>query len=87
MWSVKELLEYSFRLVNLNWKDYVEIDPKYYRPAEVGLLLGEASKAKEKLGWEAKTSFHKLIRIMLEHDLRTYGLALPHEEHLLNCTS
>ncbi len=48
-WSVKELLEYSFNLVNLNWRDFVVIDPKYYRPAEVDLLLGEPKKPKRSL--------------------------------------
>ncbi|AML49011.1 GDP-mannose 4,6 dehydratase [Coxiella burnetii] len=76
-WSVKELLEYSFNLVNLNWRDFVVIDPKYYRPAEVDLLLGEPKKAKEKLGWQPNTSFHKLIKIMLEHDFKSYGVMLP----------
>ncbi|PHQ78296.1 MAG: GDP-mannose 4,6-dehydratase [Coxiella sp. (in: Bacteria)] len=76
-WSVLQFLEYSFNLVNLNWKDYVEIDPEYFRPTEVDLLLGSSEKAREKLGWQPRTSFHKLVKIMLEHDLTSYGVELP----------
>ncbi len=73
-WSVRQFLEHAFGLVGLNWEDYVEIDPSYYRPAEVNLLLGDAQKAQDKLGWQARTSFADLVRIMLEHDLRCYGV-------------
>ena len=50
-------------------KHHVEIDPRYFRPAEVDLLLGDASKAKEKLGWQAKTDLESLAQILTEHDL------------------
>lgn len=87
MWSVEQFLECSFSLVGLNWRDYIEIDPQYFRPAEVELLLGESSKAKERLGWQSKTSFRKLIKIMLEHDLKSYGIILPLNENLLDYAS
>jgi len=54
-----------------DWKEVIGIDPRYYRPAEVELLLGDPSKAKEKLGWEAKTKFTDLVKIMMNHELNT----------------
>lgn len=74
--SVREFLDEAFGLVGLDWKKYVEIDPRYYRPAEVDLLLGDPTKAKEKLGWQPKTTFKELVRIMLEYDLNNVGLSL-----------
>lgn len=74
--SVKEFLDEAFGLVGLDWKKYVEIDPRYYRPAEVDLLLGDPTKAKEKLGWKPKTTFKELVKIMLEYDLNSVGLSL-----------
>lgn len=74
--SVKEFLDEAFGLVGLDWKKYVEIDPRYYRPAEVDLLLGNPAKAKEKLGWKPKTTFKELVKIMLEYDLNNCGLSL-----------
>ena len=74
--SVREFLDEAFGLVGLDWKKYVEIDPRYYRPAEVDLLLGDPTKAKEKLGWTPKTTFKELVRIMLEYDLNSVGLSL-----------
>ncbi len=73
-WSVKQFLEMSFEMVGRNWQDFVEIDPRYFRPAEVDLLIGDASKAREKLGWKPRTSFKELVRIMVESDLREYGV-------------
>ena len=67
--TVREFLELVFGQLDLNWQDYVEIDPRYFRPAEVELLLGDPSKAKEKLGWQAKTDLKELARIMVEHDV------------------
>jgi GDPmannose 4,6-dehydratase len=69
--SVLELLEEAFSYVGLDWNKYVEIDPRYYRPAEVDLLIGDPSKAKRKLGWEAKTKFKDLVRIMVDADMET----------------
>ena len=74
--SVKDFLTEAFKLVNLDWEKYVEIDPRYFRPAEVDLLIGDPSKAKQKLGWTAKTSFNELVKIMLEADLKTEGISL-----------
>ena len=74
--SVREFLDEAFGLVGLDWKKYVEIDPRYYRPAEVDLLLGDPAKAKEKLGWKPKTTFKELVKIMLEYDLKSVGLSL-----------
>ncbi|WP_288521828.1 GDP-mannose 4,6-dehydratase [uncultured Brachyspira sp.] len=76
MHSVREFLDEAFGLVGLDWKKYVEIDPRYYRPAEVDLLLGNPAKAKEKLGWKPKTTFKELVKIMLEYDLNNCGLSL-----------
>lgn len=74
--SVREFLDEAFGLVGLDWKKYVEIDATYYRPAEVDLLLGDSTKAREKLGWKPKTTFKELVKIMLEYDLNNLGLSL-----------
>jgi GDPmannose 4,6-dehydratase len=74
MHTVREFVELAFGLVGLDWKEYVVIDPRYFRPTEVDELCGDASKAREALGWEPKTSFPELVRIMLESDLREAGL-------------
>ncbi len=68
--TVEEFLEAAFKTQGLNWQDYVEQDPRYFRPAEVDLLLGDASKAKEKLGWEPKVKFQGLVEMMVESDLK-----------------
>jgi GDPmannose 4,6-dehydratase len=59
----------AFGAVGLDWKEYVEIDPKLMRPAEVEYLRGDASKAREKLGWEPTVGFEELIKMMVEADL------------------
>jgi GDPmannose 4,6-dehydratase len=69
--SVREFLDRAFGLLDLDWKSYVEIDPHYYRPAEVDFLLGDASKARTKLDWRPETGFDELVRIMVEADLDT----------------
>ena len=66
--SVREFLDEAFGLLDLDWKEYVEKDPRYYRPAEVDLLLGDAGKARRVLGWEPKVNFKELVRLMVEHD-------------------
>lgn len=71
--SVREFLEEAFSYAGMDWKDYVEIDPKYCRPAEVNLLVGDASKAKQKLGWEPKIKFKDLVRLMVDADTLTFG--------------
>ena len=67
-WSVKDFLDKAFSVVNMDWKDYVEFDERYLRPTEVDLLIGDTTKAKEKLGWVAKTSFDDLVKIMVEYN-------------------
>ncbi len=69
-YSIKQFLEIAFDYVGLNWKDYVVQDEQLYRPAEVNLLLGDYSKAKESFGWEPKVHFEELVRIMVEEDLK-----------------
>lgn len=68
-YSVKEFVELAFGCVGLNWQDYVRIDEKFYRPAEVHLLKGDYSKAKEGLGWKPKVKFEDLVKMMVETDL------------------
>lgn len=67
--SVREFLEVAFAHAGLDWRQHVEIDPRYYRPAEVDLLIGDASKAKQKLGWQPKTRFEDLARLMVAADI------------------
>ena len=67
--SVRELCELAFSHVGLDYREYVEIDPRYYRPTEVDFLLADASKAEKKLGWKPGTSFKELIRLMMESDV------------------
>lgn len=69
--SVKEFCEEAFAYVGLDWSRYVEIDKRYYRPAEVDLLIGDASKAKRVLGWEPKTRFKDLVKLMVDADLKS----------------
>ncbi len=66
--SVREFLEEAFGCLDLDWKEFVKIDPRYFRPAEVDLLIGDAAKAKRILGWQPKTSFKDLVRIMVAAD-------------------
>ncbi|MBC8032310.1 MAG: GDP-mannose 4,6-dehydratase [Pyrinomonadaceae bacterium] len=66
--SVEDFLGEAFSHVELDWHDYVELDPKYLRPSEVDLLVGDASKAKRELGWEPKVAFKELVRIMVDAD-------------------
>ena len=68
--SVKEFLEEAFAYANLDWREYVEIDPRYFRPTEVEFLQGDARKARQKLGWEPKVTFKELVRIMVDADMR-----------------
>jgi GDPmannose 4,6-dehydratase len=68
--SVREFAQEVFKLLDLEWEKYVEVDRRYFRPTEVDALLGDASKAREKLGWRPKIAFKELARLMTEHDLR-----------------
>ena len=67
--SVREFLEETFNLLDLDWREYVEEDARYHRPAEVDLLLGDASKARRLLGWEPEVDFKELVKIMVASDL------------------
>lgn len=68
--TIREFLDIAFEHAGLDWKKYVEIDPRYYRPAEVDLLIGDYSKAKRQLGWEPKTKFRDLVILMVEADMK-----------------
>lgn len=72
--SVQEFLEKSFNYAGLNWRDYVEFDQKYARPAEVDLLIGDSTKAQKVLGWQPKVKFDELVKIMVDADLEKVGL-------------
>ena len=72
--SVRELCETAFSLVGLDWERYVRIDARYLRPTEVDQLCGDASKARDRLGWQTRTSFRDLVRLMLESDLADAGI-------------
>ena len=67
--SIRELCELAFSQAGLNWEDHVRIDERFLRPAEVDLLIGDASKAKRVLGWEKATTFDGLIREMVNSDI------------------
>src|SRR6266576_2240220 len=67
--SVREFLEKTFSYLDLDWEKYVEIDPRYFRPAEVDLLLGDPGKARRQLGWEPKVTFDGLVKLMTDYDL------------------
>ncbi len=77
--TVSEFLQKAFACVNLNWEDYVEFDPRYLRPAEVDLLIGDPAKAKQKLGWEPSVTFEQLVSLMVEADLQAEGCGSDNE--------
>jgi GDPmannose 4,6-dehydratase len=68
--TVRDMCRIAFRHVGLNYEDYTVVDPKFYRPAEVEVLLGNPAKAKAKLGWKPKTTLQELIAMMVDADLR-----------------
>jgi GDPmannose 4,6-dehydratase len=68
--SVREFVEEVFGLLDMDWREHVEIDPKYFRPAEVDVLQGDTTKARRKLGWEPKVTFKELARLMVEADMK-----------------
>ncbi len=72
--SVERFCELAFGHVGLEFRDFVEVDPRYFRPAEVDLLMGDPSKAKKMLGWEPRTRFMELVRIMMRADLEDAGI-------------
>jgi GDPmannose 4,6-dehydratase len=69
--SVREFCQYAFDRVGLDWEKYVEIDPKFYRPSEVDILLGDCSKAKNTLGWKPEVGFQELVQKMVDSDLNS----------------
>jgi GDPmannose 4,6-dehydratase len=77
--SVRDFLDESFGYVDLDWRKYVEIDPRYFRPTEVDYLLADPKKANEDLDWKPKVKFHELVRIMVDADLELMGLNCPGE--------
>jgi len=77
--SVREFVEEAFDYAGLDWKKYVKIDPRYFRPTEVELLLADYTKAKKELGWSPKVTFKELVRIMVDADLEGAGLKAPGE--------
>ncbi|NHC38036.1 GDP-mannose 4,6-dehydratase [Scytonema millei] len=75
--SVKEFLDLAFSYVNLDWQRYVEFDDRYLRPAEVDLLIGDATKAQQQLSWKPSVTFEQLVALMVEADLRAIGQTSP----------
>lgn len=76
-YSVREFLDIAFGYVNLDWHQYVEFDERYLRPAEVELLIGDPTKAKQKLGWQPSVSFEELVKLMVDADMQALGLTPP----------
>jgi GDPmannose 4,6-dehydratase len=68
--TVREFCQEAFAHADLDWQEYIKYDPRYERPAEVELLIGDASKARRQIGWEPKVKFHDLVRLMVDADLR-----------------
>jgi GDPmannose 4,6-dehydratase len=68
--SVREFLDEAFGYLDLDWREYVDVDPRYFRPAEVDVLIGDYGKARRRLGWEPTVGFSELVRIMIDHDAK-----------------
>ena len=83
LYSVRDFCKKTFSQLGLNYEDHVEIDPRYYRPAEVDLLLGDSTKAYEQLGWKPQTSFDQLVEMMVKKDLGVAQQELVEKETLL----
>jgi GDPmannose 4,6-dehydratase len=77
--TVEEFASESFAYVGLDWRNYVEVDPRYFRPTEVDHLCADTRKATKLLGWSPKVSFSELVKIMMDADLRAAGLSAPGE--------
>jgi len=75
--SVREFLDEVFGYLEMDWNEYVEIDPRYFRPTEVDVLLGDPTKARKVLGWEPKVSFRELAKMMVDEDMK-----LAEQEHV-----
>ncbi len=82
-YSIRQFLDAAFGAVDLDWQRYVEIDPRYFRPAEVDLLQGDPAKAKRKLGWAPRTKFQDLVKLMVEADIK---LLKDHREGRIKVT-
>jgi len=82
--SIRQFLDVAFAQVGLKWEKHVEIDPRYFRPAEVDLLVGDPGKARRQLGWEPKTKFADLVKLMVEADIK---LLKDHREGRIRVTS
>ena len=67
--SIRDFLDIVFGYLDLDWNQYVDIDPRFYRPAEVDYLLGDATKVRDVLGWEPRTDIRGLAKMMVDHDL------------------
>ena len=78
--SIREFLDIAFSHVNLKWQDYVAFDPRYLRPTEVDLLIGDPHKAKTKLGWQPSVDFPGLVKLMVDSDLEALGLSTLNTE-------
>ncbi|HHB90949.1 MAG TPA: GDP-mannose 4,6-dehydratase [Anaerolineae bacterium] len=76
--TVGELIRIAFEHVDLDWERYVKIDPRYYRPAEVDLLVGDPSKARRELGWEPEVTFEELVKMMVDADIARLQQSEPH---------
>jgi GDPmannose 4,6-dehydratase len=79
--SIRELCEIAFDYAGLQWKDNVVVDPGLYRPADVDVLQGDASKAKKVLGWSAKVKFSELVAMMVEADLERVKRSTRQQSH------
>jgi len=77
--TVREFLDEAFGYVGLDWREYVRIDPRYFRPTEVDYLLADPSRANQQLDWQPRIRFHELVRIMVDADLELAGLTPPGE--------
>ena len=75
--SIREFLDIAFSYVNLDWHDYVEFDARYLRPAEVDILIGDSTKARQQLGWKPSVTFEELVTLMVDADLEVLGLTNP----------
>ncbi|MGH2783460.1 MAG: GDP-mannose 4,6-dehydratase, partial [Thermoleophilaceae bacterium] len=78
--SVRELVRIAFEHVGLDPDEHVRIDPRFLRPAEVEHLIGDASKAREKLGWEPRTSFLQMVKLMVDSDLELLARGVPQKQ-------
>jgi GDPmannose 4,6-dehydratase len=76
-YQIREFLDIAFGYVNLDWRDYVAFDPRYLRPTEVDLLIGDPSKTKQKLGWQPSVTFEELVKLMVNADLAALNLPAP----------